>query len=133
MPIPLIKDLIQFEALRTFGSWWADLDSIWTGRKVPDSVLASSQVDASHSVVLFSEPERSAGQFVLDKKLLIWQNAERPRATLNIGLAFSVAGAAFWAQCSAQCSHYWRAGAGRFVNWDVVPEGGMRKHKHWNR
>ena len=119
-PIALIKDMIMFNALRVFGGWWADLDAVWAGSQGPDSVVRIAEMD--HDVVLFTEYERACGAYVKEPRHLMWPKGATP-AAVNLGLAYSVAGAAFWQECLLKCRQHWAST--RDIDW-----ANYRTNKH---
>ena len=89
MPIPLIKNFIQFKALLFYGGIWADLDVYWTGKSFPLD-------DSKHQVLLFTD-KRVTGQYLRSPSLDMWpHDKEKPRATINLGFAHSGAQVEFW-------------------------------------
>jgi len=127
MPIPLIKDLISFRELAMYGGYWADLDVFWIGNGVPASTLVRREL---HEVVLFTEYQRAEGQSMQPAENCYWQARDtrddgttRPLATVNLGFAHSVAGAAFWTLCYDYYVGYWEnAGASELIGISI----GMR-------
>ena len=57
---------------------------------------------------------------------------EKPRATINLGFAYSGAQVEFWQQCLDECKGYWTKGGGCCFNWEAISPSEMRKQKHWN-
>ena len=125
-PIPIIKDFIQFKALLFYGGIWADLDVYWTGKSFPLD-------DSKHQVLLFTEYRRLTCQYLRSPSLDMWpHDKEKPRATINLGFAYSGAQVEFWQQCLDECKGYWTKGGGCCFNWEAIPPSEMRKQKHWN-
>ena len=109
MPIPLIKNFIQFEALKFYGGIWADLDVFWTGKTPPYSFQekAHPAIDLPHEAELFTEYLGTTGQCMRPSE------ETKPPATINLGFAYSFPKAAFWEKCLEECLMHWGEGGGQ--------------------
>ena len=158
LPIPLLKDIVQFRCLAAYGGWWADLDICWLRPGVWKSpqewaeANASPVVKARGSKGRLVSPGNATGADAdalarsRDLEVLFFTEEERQEGawakgtqklftlggrlvSLNLGLMWARAESPLLAEIDREFTDLWRRGS---KVWQRAPRTTVRQETRWS-
>ena len=116
-----VKDVLQMKVLHVHGGFFIDLDVLWTGRRLPMSVLhglpgevaraASLETATPPPFVLMTEPDRKDGYS--RQRHLVHDGLAKgvPRGSVALGVAYAQAGQALLRTIATLLQEFWQKAA----------------------
>ena len=121
--IAQVKDILQMKVLHVHGGFFIDLDVLWTGRRLPMSVLhglpgeaaraAPLETATSPAIVFMTEPDK-IGSYSRGKHLAFdGLRKGVPRGAVALGVMYAEVGQALLGKMATYLQDFWQSAAAR--------------------